>query len=78
MSASATEPQASAPAGAVAERAPPAAKTKGGKEAEAGAAGAANAAVVEASGEKTLVVQSPLYRVELSNRGGVVKTLGTL
>ncbi|MGC2703446.1 MAG: membrane protein insertase YidC, partial [Candidatus Acidiferrales bacterium] len=49
-------------------------KTKGGKEAEAGAAGAANAAVVEASGEKTLVVQSPLYRVELSNRGGVVKT----
>ncbi len=30
--------------------------------------------VVEASEEKTVVVQSPLYRVELSNRGGVVKT----
>ena len=31
------------------------------------------AAVVEASEEKTVVVESPLYRVELSNRGGVVK-----
>ena len=46
--------------------------TAHGKEAEAAAA--ANAAVVEASEEKTVVVQSPLYRVELSNRGGVVKT----
>jgi YidC/Oxa1 family membrane protein insertase len=33
-----------------------------------------NAAAVEASAEQTVVVQSPLYRVELSNRGGVVKT----
>ena len=33
-----------------------------------------NPSVVEASAEKTVVVQSPLYRVELSNRGGVVKT----
>ena len=46
--------------------------TAHGKEAEAAAA--ANAAVVEAREEKTVVVQSPLYRVELSNRGGVVKT----
>jgi YidC/Oxa1 family membrane protein insertase len=39
------------------------------------AAGApVNSSVVEASEEKTVVVQSPLYRVELSNRGGVVKT----
>lgn len=34
----------------------------------------ANSSVVEASEEKSFVVQSPLYRVELSNRGGVVKT----
>ena len=38
------------------------------------AAAAANPSVVEASEEKTVVVESPLYRVELSNRGGVVKT----
>ena len=37
-------------------------------------AATANSAVVEASDEKTVVVQSALYRVELSNRGGVVKT----
>src|SRR5277367_4606759 len=37
-------------------------------------AAAANSSAVEASEEKTVVVQSPLYRVELSNRGGVVKT----
>ncbi len=30
--------------------------------------------MVEASEEKTVVVESALYRVELSNRGGVVKT----
>jgi YidC/Oxa1 family membrane protein insertase len=39
-----------------------------------GATAAANPSVVEASAEKTVVVQSALYRVELSNRGGVVKT----
>ena len=39
-----------------------------------GAATVTNPSVVEASAEKTVVVQSPLYRVELSNRGGVVKT----
>jgi len=33
-----------------------------------------NPSVVEASEEKTVVVESALYRVELSNRGGVVKT----
>ena len=69
-----SERQASAPAGG-ARRA--ARKTKGGKEAEGCGRGSANAAVVEASAEKTLVVQSPLYRVELSNRGAVVKTMGT-
>ena len=37
-------------------------------------AAAANPSVVEASEEKTVVVESALYRVELSNRGGVVKT----
>src|SRR5579863_1554334 len=37
-------------------------------------AAVANPSVVEASEEKTVVVQSALYRVELSNRGGVVKT----
>jgi len=40
----------------------------------AAGAEAANPSVVEASEEKTVVVESPLYRVELSNRGGVVKT----
>jgi YidC/Oxa1 family membrane protein insertase len=38
------------------------------------ATAAANSSVVEASAEQTVVVQSALYRVELSNRGGVVKT----
>jgi YidC/Oxa1 family membrane protein insertase len=38
------------------------------------AAAAANPSVAEASEEKTVVVESALYRVELSNRGGVVKT----
>ncbi len=43
--------------------------------ASAGAsAAAANPSAVEASAEQTIVVQSALYRVELSNRGGVVKT----
>jgi YidC/Oxa1 family membrane protein insertase len=39
-----------------------------------GAAAAANSSVVEANEEKAVVVESALYRVELSNRGGVVKT----
>jgi YidC/Oxa1 family membrane protein insertase len=38
------------------------------------AAAPANPSVVEASEEKNVVVDSPLYHVELSNRGGVVKT----
>src|SRR5271155_5804658 len=45
-----------------------------GTAAKSGAPAAVNPSVVEASEEKTVVVQSPLYRVELSNRGGVVKT----
>jgi len=36
--------------------------------------GAVSAPVIRANEEKTLVVESPLYRVELSNRGGVVKS----
>jgi YidC/Oxa1 family membrane protein insertase len=39
-----------------------------------GAAAAANSSVMEANEEKAVVVESALYRVELSNRGGVVKT----
>lgn len=39
-----------------------------------GTAAVANASVVEASEDKTVAVESALYRVELSNRGGVVKT----
>src|SRR5277367_2587244 len=39
-----------------------------------GTATSANPSVVEASEAKTVVVESALYRVELSNRGGVVKT----
>lgn len=34
----------------------------------------ANPGVLQASAEKTFVVSSPLYFVEISNRGGVVKT----
>jgi len=33
-----------------------------------------NPGVVQAAAEKTIVVSSPLYYVEISNRGGVVKT----
>jgi YidC/Oxa1 family membrane protein insertase len=43
----------------------------------AGAAAPAHPGVIptiEASGEKSVVVESPLYRVELSNRGGVVRS----
>jgi YidC/Oxa1 family membrane protein insertase len=52
----------------------PSSSGAGAKSGAAGAATAANSSVVEASEEKTVVVQSALYRVELSNRGGVVKT----
>jgi YidC/Oxa1 family membrane protein insertase len=59
--------QAGAPSGAAANAASSAA-------AKSGATAATNPAVVDASEEETVVVQSALYRVELSNRGGVVKT----
>ncbi len=39
-----------------------------------GEAGQATIPVNEAKGEETIVVQSGLYRVELSNRGGVVRS----
>jgi YidC/Oxa1 family membrane protein insertase len=40
----------------------------------ASSAAVANPSLVEASEERTVAVESALYRVELSNRGGVVKT----
>jgi YidC/Oxa1 family membrane protein insertase len=36
--------------------------------------GASTVPVIRANEEKTVVVESPIYRVELSNRGGVVKS----
>jgi YidC/Oxa1 family membrane protein insertase len=60
--------QGSAQPGASANTSPSNAAKSGGT------AAAANPSVVAASEEKTVVVQSALYRVELSNRGGVVKT----
>lgn len=50
-----------------------------GQAGAAAAAGAApshpaNVSAVQASAEKTFVVESPLYRVELSNRGAVVRS----
>jgi YidC/Oxa1 family membrane protein insertase len=38
---------------------------------------AANVAAVQASAEKIIVVDGPVYRVELSNRGGVVRSWQT-
>jgi YidC/Oxa1 family membrane protein insertase len=38
---------------------------------------AANVAMVQAAAEKTIVIENPLYRVELSNRGGVVRSWQT-
>jgi YidC/Oxa1 family membrane protein insertase len=40
----------------------------------AGSTGATSVAPVVAAGEKSIVVESDLYRVELSNRGGVVRS----
>jgi YidC/Oxa1 family membrane protein insertase len=40
----------------------------------AAAASPANVAAIGAKEEKTVVVESPLYRVEFSNRGGVVRS----
>src|SRR5579863_5964093 len=60
--------QGSAPPGAAGNAASGATAKSGGTTA------ATNPSVVEASEEKTVVVESALYRVELSNRGGVVKT----
>ena len=40
----------------------------------AGSTGATSAAPVAAAGEKNIVIESDLYRVELSNRGGVVRS----
>jgi YidC/Oxa1 family membrane protein insertase len=51
-----------------------AANPAGGANSSVKAAVPANSSVVEAGDEKIVVVQSPLSHVELSNRGGVVKT----
>ena len=40
----------------------------------AGSTGATSAPPVSATGERSIVVESDLYRVELSNRGGVVRS----
>jgi YidC/Oxa1 family membrane protein insertase len=60
--------QASAQQGATGNSSSAAAKSG------ATSAAAPNPSVVEAREEKTVVVESALFRVELSNRGGVVKT----
>ena len=66
---------ASAPAAKIA---PPANETKksnaGKKQTEKAAAKPVETPVKEASAEKTITIESPLYRVELSNRGGVVRS----
>src|ERR1700693_2426420 len=46
----------------------------GSRSSGATAVAAGNSAAVEASEERTVVLQSPLYHLELSNRGAVVKT----
>jgi YidC/Oxa1 family membrane protein insertase len=61
--------QASAQAGA-----PGNASSTNAAKSGATSAAVANPSVVEASEERTVAVESALYRVELSNRGGVVKT----
>ena len=72
--------QASTPVGqqgsqpAAAQQGAPGTTSSSAAAKSGGAATVTNPSVVEASAEKTVVVQSPLYRVELSNRGGVVKT----
>ena len=75
--------QTSAPLNQQASQQPPTQAGATGSTSSSGAAAksgagngaaAANPSVVEASEEKTVVVESALYRVELSNRGGVVKT----
>jgi YidC/Oxa1 family membrane protein insertase len=53
---------------------PSTAGAAGGPAAMTASIPAANPGVVQASEEKTFVVSSPLYTVEISNRGGVVKT----
>lgn len=46
----------------------------GKKKAESAAAKAAAIPIKQESAEKSIVVESPLYRVELSNRGGIVRS----
>jgi YidC/Oxa1 family membrane protein insertase len=60
--------------GAQATAGPGAAGTATGTSASMSGEKPANVAVVQAAGEKTIVVDGPVYQVELSNRGGVVRS----
>jgi YidC/Oxa1 family membrane protein insertase len=67
-SAAATQPAANVAKGPAATAGPT------NQPAPAGSTGATSATPVTASGEKNIVIESDLYRVELSNRGGVVRS----
>src|SRR5690242_13435160 len=54
--------------------APPAELVQPNQPVVATSTGATSAAPVTAAGEKNIVVESDLYRVELSNRGAVVRS----
>jgi YidC/Oxa1 family membrane protein insertase len=56
------------------EQTPAGGNSSGNANSTVTAAAPANPSVVEASEEKNVVVDSALYHLELSNRGGVVKT----
>jgi YidC/Oxa1 family membrane protein insertase len=67
-----TSPQASSQSGGSPEAA--ANSAAGATSVKGGAAAPANPAVAQASAEQIITVNSPLYSVELSNHGGVVRT----
>src|SRR5690349_24655391 len=67
-SAAATQPAANTAKGPAATAGPT------GQPAPATSTGATSAPPVAANGEKNIVVESDLYRVELSNRGAVVRS----
>jgi YidC/Oxa1 family membrane protein insertase len=71
----AVEPQQPKPAASAETTQPVQAPAAAPAAAKAGKAGAASTvAAIEASEEKTVVVDSPLYRVEISNRGALVRS----
>ena len=65
---------ANTPSNAGATGAPAAAVAQSNQPVVAGSTGATSARPVAATGESNIVVESDLYRVELSNRGGVVRS----